>query len=97
MVQIMSIRVRLVLCADFREIVGKREIVEEINPNSTLKHILDKLANKYGRDFKQIVDPQTGAISLEFLVSINGRITRDTNVKLNNDDILMITIPAGGG
>jgi molybdopterin converting factor small subunit len=93
----MSIRVRLVLCADFREIVGKREIVEEINPNSTLKHILDKLANKYGRDFKQIVDPQTGAISLEFLVSINGRITRDTNVKLNNDDILMITIPAGGG
>ena len=93
----MSIRVRLVLCADFREIVGKREIVEEIDPNSTLKHILDKLANKYGRDFKQIVDPQTGAISLEFLVSINGRITRDTNVKLNNDDILMITIPAGGG
>lgn len=93
----MSIRVRLVLCADFREIVGKREIMEEINPNSTLKHILDKLANKYGRDFKQIVDPQTGAISLEFLVSINGRITRDTNVKLNNDDILMITIPAGGG
>ncbi len=48
----MSIRVRLVLCADFREIVGKREIVKEINPNSTLKHILDKLANKYGRDFK---------------------------------------------
>jgi hypothetical protein len=41
-----------VLCADFREIVEKREIVEEINPNSTLEHILDKLANKYRRDFK---------------------------------------------
>ncbi|MCK4483046.1 MoaD/ThiS family protein [Candidatus Bathyarchaeota archaeon] len=93
----MSIRVRLVLCADFREIVGKREIVKEINPNSTLKHILDKLANKYGRDFKQIIDPKTVTISLEFLISINGRITRDTNVKLNNDDIVMITIPAGGG
>jgi len=93
----MSIRVRLVLCADFREIVGKREIVEEINPNSTLRHLLDKLAGKYGRDFKQIVDPRTGVISLEFLVSINGRIVRDTNVKLNNDNILMITIPAGGG
>jgi hypothetical protein len=86
-----------VLCADFREIAEKREIVEEINPNSALEHILDKLANKYRGDFKQIVDPQTGVISLEFLVSINGRITRDMNVKLNNDDILMITIPAGGG
>lgn len=93
----MSTQVRLVLCADFREIVGKREIVEEINPKSTLKSILDKLAKKYRRDFKQIVDPQTGAISLEFLVSINGRIARDTNIKLNNNDILMITIPAGGG
>jgi len=97
MVQIMSVRVRLVLCADFREIVGKRQIVEEINSNSTLKHVLDMLAKKYRGDFEQIVDPRTGVISLEFLVSINGRVIRDTNVKLNNDDILMITIPAGGG
>jgi len=82
---------------DFREIVGKREIVEETDSNSTLRHILDKLAKKYGRDFKQIIDPRTGVVSLEFLVSINGRIVRNTNVKLNNDDILMITIPAGGG
>ena len=93
----MNTRVRVVLCADFREIVGKREIVEEINSNSKLKHVLDKLAQKHGRDFKQIVDPKTGVISLEFLVSINGRIVRDTNVNLNNGDILMITIPAGGG
>jgi len=90
-------RVKVLLHANFREIVGKREIVEEINSNSTLRHLLEKLAKKYGRDFKQIVELRTGAISLEFLVSINGRIVRDTNVRLNNDDILMITIPAGGG
>ena len=93
----MSVRVRVLLHANFREIVGKREIVEEIDSNSTLKHVLDKLAKKYGRDFKQIVDPKKGVISLEFLVSVNGRIARDTNIRLNNDDILMITIPAGGG
>ena len=83
--------------ANFREVVGKREIVEEIDSNSTLKHVLDKLAKKYGGDFKQIVDPKKEVISLEFLVSVNGRIARDTNIRLNNDDILMITIPAGGG
>ena len=93
----MNIRVKVVLVGNFREIVGKREIVEEINSNSTLKHVLDKLALRYDQDFKKIVDPQTRVVSLEFLVSINGRVTRDTNVKLNNDDILMITIPAGGG
>lgn len=93
----MSVRVRVLLHADFREIVGKREIIEEINSNSTLSDILDKLAQRYGRDFKQIVDPGTGAISLEFLVSINGRIMRDANVKLNNDDVLILSIPVGGG
>ncbi|MCK5593581.1 MoaD family protein [Candidatus Bathyarchaeota archaeon] len=93
----MSVRVRVLLHANFREIVGKREIIEEINSNSTLRDILDKLAQRYGRDFKQIVDPGTGAISLEFLVSINGRIMRDANVKLNNDDVLILSIPVGGG
>jgi len=93
----MSVRVRVLLHANFREIVGKREIIEEINSNSMLRDILDKLAQKYGRDFKQIVDPGTGAISLEFLVSINGRIMRDANVKLNNDNVLILSIPVGGG
>lgn len=60
-------RVR-VLDANSREIVGKRENVVEINPNSTSKHILDKLAKKYGEDFEQIVDPRTEAVSLESFV-----------------------------
>ncbi|MGQ9506443.1 MAG: MoaD/ThiS family protein [Candidatus Bathycorpusculaceae bacterium] len=85
------------LLANFREIVGKREIVEEMGLNATLRHVLDILAEKYDKNFKQIVDPATGIVSSEFLVSINGKIVRDTNVKLNNDDVLMLTIPAGGG
>lgn len=93
----MGIRVRVVLLANFREIVGKREIYEEIDSNLTLRHLLEKFAKKYGRDFKQMLDPKTGDISSEFLVSINGRIVRDVNVKLNNDDVLLLTIPAGGG
>ncbi len=93
----MNIQVKVVLHANFREIVGKREIVEEVSLNSTLGCVLDKLAKKYGGDFERIVDPKTRGIPSEFLVSINGRIVRDTNIKLNNDDVLMITIPVGGG
>jgi len=93
----MGIQVRVVFLANFREIVGKREIVEELTPNSTLKYILDKLAMEYGKDFNLIVDSKTGVVSSEFIVSINGRITRDINAKLNNDDVIILTIPAGGG
>ena len=52
----MRARAKVLLHANFREIVGEREIVEEINSKSTLKHILDKLAKKYGGDFEQIID-----------------------------------------
>lgn len=93
----MGISVRVLLHANFREIVGKREIFEEVEADSTLNNILNELANRYGRDFKQIVNQETGTISLEFLVSINGQIVRDPNTRLNNGDILILTIPAGGG
>lgn len=88
---------RVLLQANFREIAGKREIVEKINTDTTLKKILDKLAQKYRNNFQQLIDFKTGSISLEFLVSVNGRITRDIDTKLNSDDIVMIAIPAGGG
>lgn len=93
----MGYHVTVLLQANFREIVGKRKIIKKINSDSTLKNILDNLAKIYGRDFHQLIDLKTDLISLEFLVSVNGRIVRDINTKLNNGDILIITIPAGGG
>jgi molybdopterin converting factor small subunit len=51
----MRAHVKVLLYANFREMVGKREIVEEINLNSTLRQILDKLATNYGRDFQQLI------------------------------------------
>ena len=93
----MSIRVRVVLLASLREIVGKREIVEEVDSKSTVKHVLERLAQRYGRDFQQIMDTRKSSISLGFLVSINGQVTRDANAKLNNNDVLMLSIPVGAG
>ena len=93
----MSIQVRIALHANLREIVGKREITEELHSPATLKHLLDKLAQIHGKDFKQIIDKRDAKISLEFLVSINGQIARNVNTKLNNNDIVMLSIPVGGG
>ncbi|UCG44756.1 MAG: MoaD/ThiS family protein [Candidatus Bathyarchaeota archaeon] len=93
----MSIQVKVLLHANLREIVGKREIIEEVHSPAILKHLLDKLAQMYGKDFKQIVDQREGKTSLEFLVSINGQVTRDVYTKLNNNDVVMLSIPVGGG
>jgi len=90
-------QVKILLHANFREIVGKREIIEEINPDSTVGQVLDMLARKYGKDFKSIIDPKNGEVSPELLVLLNGRSVRKTDIKLKNDDILIITIPVGGG
>ena len=68
-----------------------------MNSGSTLRDILDALAKKYGKDFDSIIDPKTGQISLDTLIMINGKSVREPDVKLKDNDVVMITIPVGGG
>ena len=89
--------VKILLYATFREITGKKEIMEEINSNHTLVDILTKLAKQYGKDFNKIIDPKTGQINIDTLVMINGRSIRKTDTKLKPNDTIMVTVPVGGG
>ncbi|MEM3702823.1 MAG: MoaD/ThiS family protein [Candidatus Bathyarchaeia archaeon] len=90
-------RVKVVFQAMFREIVGAREIVQEVSNGCTLQNLLDTLAKKYGSDFNDIVDPKTGEISTEVWVLVNGQSVRKTDIKLNDDDLVYIGVPIGGG
>ena len=98
-VEFMNTQVRVILLTIFREIVGKKEIIVEVSTKSmpSLKDLLDELANRYGRDFQKIVEPKTGVISSEFIVSVNNVFVTDTGIKLNTNDIIMIGTPVGGG
>jgi len=93
----MTARVKVLLHAMFKDIAGKREVTQELNAGSTLQGILDELAWKYGKDFKQILDPRTGQISADTLVMLNGQSMRKTNVQLKDGDVIMISVPIGGG
>jgi len=93
----MSAHVTVLLHAMFKEIAGKREITQELNKGSTLRAVLDELAQKYGKDFKQILDPKTGYVGADTLVMINGQSVRKTDVQLKDGDIIMISVPIGGG
>jgi MoaD family protein len=89
--------VKILFHAQFREVAGKKEVVEEVKPNHTLADILTKLARQYGKDFNTVLDNKTGQINTDTLVMINGQSTRKTDTKLKDNDTIMITIPIGGG
>ena len=93
----MTVHVKVLLHAMFKDIAGKREITQEVDSNFTLGDVLNELAKKYGRDFTEIIDVRTGQISTDTLVMLNGKSVRQTDIKLNDKDIIMITVPIGGG
>jgi MoaD family protein len=90
-------RVRVMFQAMFREIVGKREIIQEISNGYTLRDLLNFLAETYGKDFKDVVDPKTGNVDNEVWILINGKSIRKTDVKLNDNEVVFIGVPIGGG
>jgi len=93
----MTAHVKVLLQAMFKEIAGEREITQELNADFTLKSVLDYLAYKYGKDFKEIVNSKTGLIDTNTLVMLNGQSVRKTDVPLKDGDVIMISVPIGGG
>ncbi|MFQ6074197.1 MAG: MoaD/ThiS family protein [Candidatus Bathyarchaeia archaeon] len=88
---------KILLHAMFKEIAGQREIMQEVNPDFTLRDMLNVLAEKYGKEFNSIIDPKTGMVSLDTLVMVNGKSIRKPDVQLRDNDVVMITVPVGGG
>lgn len=95
--RLMTARVTVLLHAMFKETAGKREVIQELDNGSTLRVLLDKLAREYGRDFNQVLDPCTGQITADTLVMLNGQSMRKTDVQMKNGDVVMISVPIGGG
>jgi MoaD family protein len=93
----MVAQVKILFHAMFKEITGKREITRELSSNATLSEVLDNLAQEYGKDFEAIVDPKTGQVSVDMLVMVNGQSIRKLDTKLKDQDIIMISVPVGGG
>jgi MoaD family protein len=93
----MTGELKILFHATFREVTGKREIEEKLEKITTVNDILDKMSKNYGKDFNSIIDPKTNKISTEVLVMLNGRSIRTTDLILKDQDVLIITLPLGGG
>ncbi len=89
--------IEIIFHATFREITKKRKIIHKITEDCTFGIILTELVKKYGNDFKNIIDPQTDKISNDILVMLNGKVIREIEEKIQDKDVLMFTLPVGGG
>ncbi|MDH5783215.1 MAG: MoaD family protein [Candidatus Bathyarchaeota archaeon] len=93
----LTVHVKILFHAMFKEIAGQREILQEVNPGFTLRDMLNVLAKKYGKEFNSVIDSKTGMVSLDTLVMLNGKSIRKPDVQLRDNDVVMITVPVGGG
>jgi molybdopterin converting factor small subunit len=89
--------IEIIFHATFREITKKRKIIQKINEDCTFRDILADLVKKYGNDFNNIKDSQTGKISNDILVMVNGKVIRDIEEKIKDKDVLIFSLPVGGG
>ncbi len=90
-------KIEIIFNATFREITKKRKIIEHINDDCTFRVILAELARKYANDFDKVINPQTGKISNDILVLLNGKSIREIDEKIKNGDVLIFSLPVGGG
>ncbi|HIP62804.1 MAG TPA: MoaD/ThiS family protein [Archaeoglobus profundus] len=84
--------VKVKLFANFREVVGKKEI--EISATTVLD-LLIKLSNEYP-ELKQLIF-RDNKISDYVNIVINCEIVQELNTKLNKDDVVAIFPPVSGG
>ncbi len=89
--------IEIIFTATFREITKKRKIIEEINEDCTFERILTRLVKKYGNDFNNVINSQTGKISSDILIMLNGKGIRDIDEKIKDKDVLIFSLPVGGG
>jgi molybdopterin synthase sulfur carrier subunit len=97
------LRVSVRFFTSLREIVGKREETLEFPEGEkvTVDTVLKTLAQRYGKRFVEYVyDDKTGQVRgfLQFLVNGKSASTIDgLQTTLQDDDVLAILPPVGGG
>ncbi len=94
-------RIRLKAFSQIKKATGKNQVEIELASNSSLQNLLKELDTRYGEDFKK----ETGkamfkTIINNFNVFLNGKklkLPKDSNVKLNDKDEVVLLQPVGGG
>ena len=78
----------------FSQVTGKKKERLDIHEGDTIKDLLEKLYNRYGRKFKKLIEQDFEHRSVLFVV--NGE-AKDVSTVLSDGDEVLISYPVGGG
>ncbi|MFW9856466.1 MAG: MoaD/ThiS family protein [Candidatus Thorarchaeota archaeon] len=94
----MESQIKIIFHGHYRTATKKREIVEQIKPGqTTIGGIIKRLADEYGSEFNGLIDYDTEQISNDALIMVNGKGIRSPQATLQHEDIVVFTVPIGGG
>lgn len=78
----------------FSQLTGKKSEQVELPEGSTVGNLVEQLINKYGRKFKKALERDIENRSVLFMVN---NATGELGTVLNENDLVVISYPVGGG
>lgn len=86
--------------AALREITGKKEEVFSFEGEVDAKKFLDELVSRYGKEIKDFLLDERGALRDGLVMLVNGNaadVPDLSSLRLKNGDLIVILPPIGGG
>ncbi|MFX1540742.1 MAG: MoaD/ThiS family protein [Promethearchaeota archaeon] len=83
-----------------REITGTREEVVEIDDESTVENILQRLSKKYGKSFQRMIRSGRDIRGLQIVYFVDGKnidTLKGFNTAVQNKSELVLIPPVAGG
>lgn len=80
----------------FREIAGVKASSESMEEGSKVGDLVQKLSERYGREFKEILGSK-GEINPSVFVVHNGERIHNFDIPLKDGDDIVLAVPISGG
>ena len=80
-----------------KEKTGVGEVALDVEEGSTVRHLIDLLGEKYGRDIASLLLTSSGEIDSDVLVSHNDVRITSADTPLSQGDLVLFLSPMPGG
>lgn len=86
----------LIFCGALAKLAGKPRLSRPGNP-ATLGQLLEELAADYSELIATIIPVNTGDLSPEIIVMVNGKTVRELSMPLGEHDVITFMLTISGG
>lgn len=90
--------IKLKFTAQIKDVLGRSNDIIEVDDNTNLQDLLDRLVAKYGKGFESILFDDDGLYRHSNLIIVNqSQVDYDENIVLTNGMEITLMSPISGG